>query len=86
MGTVIVDVREAGEYALGHVEGALNIPLSGLMNNSRGLEEIPKDSQVVLYCNSGNRSGVAKSMLEAMGYTNVVNGINEAHVTARFGV
>lgn len=86
MGRVIVDVRETGEYALGHVEEALNIPLSELMNNPKRLGEIPKDSQVILYCNSGNRSGVAKNMLEAMGYTNVVNGINADRVAAHFGV
>ena len=85
MERVIVDVREAKEYAMGHAAEALNIPLSELMNNSRGLGEIPKDSQVILYCNSGNRSGIAKNMLEAMGYTNVTNGINKDRVSASFG-
>ena len=86
MRRVIVDVREADEYASSHVEQALNIPLSELMNHSQDLDEIPKDSQVILYCNSGNRSGVAKNMLKAMGYTNVVNGINKDRVLTRFDV
>ncbi len=80
MARYIIDVREAEEYESGHAENAINIPLSRLASSSEKLAEIPKDAEIILYCNSGNRANIAKKSLESMGYVNVVNGINKHQV------
>jgi phage shock protein E len=85
MSRFIIDVREPEEYATGHVENALNIPPSELMGRTDKLAAIPKDAEVILYCKTGSRSNVTKNILESMGYTNVINGINKDHVTAKYG-
>ncbi len=70
-GAFLVDVRTPGEFAEGHVKGSVNIPLDRIpssLNSFKGKENI------IVFCRSGNRSGQAKSILEANGYKNVVNG------------
>jgi len=62
---LVIDVRSAEEYAAGHVPGAVNIPYDQVASR---LSEIPKDKEVVLYCRSGRRSGLAAETLEANGY------------------
>lgn len=73
----IIDVREPSEFEESHVEGAVNIPLGNIMQR---LDEIPKDDEVVVYCRSGGRAGVAVQGLGSMGYTNITNGINQTSV------
>lgn len=65
----IIDVREENEYEEGHLINSYNIPLSRLddINN----ENISKDSKIIVYCKSGNRSKTAQERLNNMGYTNV---------------
>lgn len=84
MSRYIIDVREPSEYASGHVDGALNIPPQELLNGSAKLISIAKDDELILYCKSGSRSNVSKNILESMGYTNIVNGINQDHVRAKY--
>lgn len=67
---LIVDVREPHEYRSGHIEGARLAPLG---NVARELEDVEKDSEIVLVCRSGNRSGKAQAILEERGYTRVFN-------------
>ena len=68
---LIVDVRSPAEFARGHVDGAINIPVGEV---SKRLDEFgAKDGAVGVYCKSGGRSGRAASELSASGYTNVVN-------------
>ena len=43
------------------------------------------DSEIILYCNSGSRSGVATNILKSMGYANTINGINKSNVIAKYG-
>ncbi len=86
MQRVFIDVREPIEFAMGHVKGAINIPPSKLMAGAKKLENIPKDTELVLYCLSGSRSNVSINILRQMGYTNLVNGINKNHVRAKYGV
>ena len=86
MSRVIIDVREPSEYASGHVEGALNIAPQELMNGSPQLKSIAKDDELILYCKSGSRSNVSMQILGSMGYTNLVNGINQDHVKAKYGL
>src|SRR5690554_7804350 len=73
----IVDVRTPQEFASGHYEGAVNIPLNQV---SQQLSEFDDKEQIVVYCRSGARSGNAKQILESNGYTNVTNAINLSHL------
>lgn len=84
MNRVIVDVREPEEYAKGHVDGAINIPPADIMNGAEKLADVPKDTEIVLYCISGSRSNVCKGILQQMGYTSVVNGVNMHQVQAKY--
>lgn len=70
-GAVIVDVRSKGEFASGHVKGSINIPLEQITNNVNNLK---KHNHVIVCCRSGNRSGMAKRMLQSKGLNNVTNG------------
>jgi len=79
MDRIIIDVREPYEYAQGHVNGALNIPLAEL-SGSKELNDIAKDTEIVLYCRSGGRAGAGIEALRQLGFTNTVNGINAAQV------
>jgi phage shock protein E len=80
MAVLIVDVREPDEFSAGHIDGALNMPLDSIMTSD--LAGVSKDDQIILYCNSGNRSGLAQQILVARGYKNVQNGINAEHIKA----
>lgn len=66
----IVDVREKGEYAKGHLVNAVNIPLSEIRDR---MDEIPKDQTVYLHCRSSQRSYNAVMALQNVGFENVVN-------------
>ena len=52
----VLDVRTPKEFAAGHVPGAVNVPYDQVASH---LAEIPKDKDVVLYCQSGRRAGLA---------------------------
>lgn len=82
---VVIDVREPFEYRDGHVEGAINIPLNQMSPDNPALSGLNKDDKVVLYCASGNRAGHAQRFLESLGFSNVTNGINAAHVNQEYG-
>jgi rhodanese-related sulfurtransferase len=84
MKTYIIDVREPEEYAISHVKGAVNIPPFTLMNNPQELNNIPKDAKIILYCHTGSRSNVAMHFLRSLGYSNLINGINQGQVEARY--
>lgn len=64
----VLDVRTPGEFAGGHVPGAYNIPVQML---DQRLSEVPKDRDVVVYCESGTRASKAESLLGERGYTRV---------------
>lgn len=85
MNRIIIDVREPFEYAQGHAEGAINIPPAQLMAGAPELEDVAKDTQLILYCRTGSRSAVAGQILGQLGFTNIVNGINKDHVTKLIG-
>ena len=85
MKRIIIDVREPFEYAMGHVKGALNIPPAKLMRGLPDeLADVPKDTEIVLYCLSGARSGASARFMQQYGFTNLVNGINKDHVNAKY--
>lgn len=75
---IILDVREQDEYDSGHIPGAVLLPV-GTINEGTAAEVITeKDSKVLVYCRSGNRSKTASSTLAELGYTNIYEfgGIN----------
>jgi len=71
-GALVIDVRSPGEYNSGHLAKAVNIPLCDI---ETALPKLVKDKNqvVLLHCASGMRSGMAKSKLIGMGYTNAFN-------------
>ena len=84
MKRIIIDVREPFEYAAGHVEGAINIPPSELMAGAKQLDGVDKDTQLILYCRTGSRSNVSMQLLQRLGFTNLVNGINAGQVEQKY--
>jgi len=49
----LIDIREPYEHQDGHIEGSINIPMGDFLEK---LEELDKTKQIVIYCNTGNRS------------------------------
>lgn len=69
---LLVDARDANDYASGHIDGAQNIFVDDMESKLSELEGY-KDKQVVLYCNTGNKSGKAADILVKNGFKNVYN-------------
>ena len=68
---VILDVREQDEYDAGHIPGAVLLSV-GTINEETAASVIPeKDTVVLVYCRSGNRSKAAAGELAQLGYTQV---------------
>lgn len=75
-GALLMDVRSEGEYASGHVEGAVHIPHTQIAENKDRIKSLVKgdlSKPVVVYCASGRRSGMAKEQIKQLGYETVVN-------------
>lgn len=68
--TIILDVSTTDEYQMGHIEGAINIPVNDLRKRTN---ELPKDKQIVIYCAAGLRGYVASRMLMLAGFNDVYN-------------
>lgn len=66
----LIDVRTASEFESGHIKGFENIPLNKLEQES---SKIRKDIPVIIHCQSGVRSAMAYSILERLGYSNILN-------------
>lgn len=72
-GVKLIDVREADEFAQGHVQGAVNVPLS-TMKPGMTLEAVPnKEDKVLVQCKSGVRAEKASKLLIESGYKHVYN-------------
>ena len=69
---ILVDVRSPAEYSQGHAKKALNWPLDQL---STFLEKnsAMKSKEIVIYCASGARAGVAQNMMNRAGFDKVTN-------------
>ena len=70
LGAQLVDVRNPHEYRHSPVPGSVNIPLPVIQ---QALKQLDKEAPVLLYCNSGQRSGVAKRLLDTKGFSMVHN-------------
>jgi rhodanese-related sulfurtransferase len=66
----LLDVREPDEWEAGHAPGAHHLPM---MEVPARMAEIPADSEVVVVCRSGGRSGQVVSYLMGNGWENVRN-------------
>jgi phage shock protein E len=64
-GGTLLDVRSAEEFAAGHLEGAVLVPVDELAGR---LAELPRERPVVVYCRSGGRSARAAAILGEAGY------------------
>lgn len=67
-----IDVRTKEEYDAGHVPNALHHDIMQMMEGV--FPNVSKDEEITLYCESGNRSMMAKTFMESAGFTNVTNG------------
>ena len=70
--TIVLDVRTEEEYygPLGHIEGAILIPINELENRLVELDEY-RDDTIYVVCRSGNRSGFGKNILNENNFTAV---------------
>jgi phage shock protein E len=68
-GATLLDVRSPEEFAGGHIDGAISIPVQELAGRMGELGD--KTDQIVVYCQSGGRSAMAKRLLEGNGFANV---------------
>lgn len=68
--SILIDVRTPQEFAMGTIEGAVNIPLDELRNR---MQEIPDDKEIILFCQVGQRGYLAYRILIQNGYTKVRN-------------
>ena len=62
----VLDVREHQEFAIGHVDGANNIPLHSLRDR---MSELPRDREILVYCAVGHRSYYASRALRLNGFS-----------------
>lgn len=67
---LLIDVREADEFALCHIEAARLIPMNSIPTR---LAEIPQDVPVLIHCHHGGRSMKVTHFLRSKGYTQVSN-------------
>ena len=68
----IVDVRTQEEFLEGHFPNAISIPLDQVAQKINEFKKMPKP--IIVYCRSGNRSGIAVSILKQHGIADAVNG------------
>jgi len=69
---VVLDVREAAEFAQGHIPNSRHVPLAQLEKRLTELEKL-KGKPLIVNCASGNRSGAACAALRKHGFSRVVN-------------
>ena len=67
-GAVLVDLRDAADFEVGHIPGAIHMTLSNLRDGIRRIAKF--NSPIYLYCYSGNRSDQGEAQLRARGYEN----------------
>jgi rhodanese-related sulfurtransferase len=88
---VVLSVRSADHYALGHIQSAINIPWTQIADPDN-LAMLPSDQQIVVYCYTGHTGQVATTVLAMLGYdaVNLKYGMmgwtedDEVLATARF--
>ena len=69
---LILDVRDAAEFAAGHIQGAKNIPVAELAGRLKEIEKF-KDKPVLVHCQKGLRAKTACGILKAQQFTQLNN-------------
>lgn len=67
-GAQIVDVRSAGEFEMGHIPGAINVPVDEVQATAASWD---KDASYVVYCATGSRSAAAVATMQSLGFKNI---------------
>ncbi|MBI3771954.1 MAG: rhodanese-like domain-containing protein [Gammaproteobacteria bacterium] len=69
---MVLDVRRPDEYVTGHVPKAINIPHTEL---EKRIDEIRDnmDKEIIVYCESGRRAGIAMDILKQAGFTKILH-------------
>jgi sulfur-carrier protein adenylyltransferase/sulfurtransferase len=71
IGAVYLDVREAHEWNLVRIPGAVHLPLAAVESSVR--QSVSPDQEVIVYCGRGNRSAVAAETMRRLGYGRVAS-------------
>jgi phage shock protein E len=83
--TAVIDVRTPAEFAEGHLDGALNIPLES--GNFPGeIAQLDPAGTYLVYCRSGKRSAAAVGVMEAAGFTGLTDLGGYADASAATGI
>ena len=69
----VIDVRTPGEYAAGHLAGAINIDVEASDFSAR-IASLDKSAPYLVYCHSGRRSAIAAKTMTDAGFTDVADG------------
>ena len=72
-GAVIIDVRTPGEYAAGHLDGAVNIDVQAADFDAR-VGALEAEGEYYVYCRTGSRAAQAIERMTALGFTDLTNG------------
>jgi rhodanese-related sulfurtransferase len=72
-GALVVDVRQPYEWIQGHIPKAELVPLDGIYLFGKAVAEYPKDQEIILVCEMGQRSVVAAEIALVAGFTQVYN-------------
>lgn len=67
-GVQVIDVRTAGEYQLGHLPKAINVPVDQIETQASSWD---KEATYLVYCATGARSQVAVDLMKSMGFKNI---------------
>ena len=81
---LVIDVRSHIEFWLGHLPGAVCVPVTKLPEGLARHDGVSEKSRIMVYCASGSRSASAASMLRAAGYRNVVDAGGMAAASEHF--
>jgi rhodanese-related sulfurtransferase len=71
-GVILLDVRTAGEFAAGHLEGAINIDVEGMTFEGE-IASLDNTKTYAIYCQSGRRSRIAIDTMNEAGFTKLFN-------------
>jgi len=72
VGVVLLDVRTSGEFAAGHIEGAINIDVEGMTFEGE-IASLDKSKTYAIYCQSGRRSRIAVETMNEAGFNKLFN-------------
>lgn len=82
---MLIDVRTPAEFAGGHLVGAVNIDIQSPDFASQ-IDALDRNGSYVVYCRSGNRSGMAMAEMLNMGFTDVSNAGSVEEASTSLGV